>query len=205
MVVVGGEATSAGRPINGGAVRPRLPRRGASKSPIALQVVAQTTLASARQWCGSKGAYNRPSYPCYYCTYRGGLLRQGAVDKAKADDQRHAGERQHHHLKVRKAVVGKQRKIVHDMRPKDVPVISRSEPAEGSWWRPCNRGGPGRPTLRAVTGSLPIRVRFSKSRPAQRCSKPLRRPNPAATSGSPLRPLGRRKARSAAGPCWLAP
>jgi hypothetical protein len=33
---------------------------------------------------------------------------------------------------VRKAVVGKQRKIVHDMRPKDVPVISRSEPAEGS-------------------------------------------------------------------------
>jgi len=118
MVVVGGEATSAGRPINGGAVRPRLPRRGASKSPIALQVVAQTTLASARQWCGSKGAYNRPSYPCHYCTYRGGLLRQGAVDKAKADDQRHAGERQHHHLKVRKAVVGKQRKIVHDMPPK---------------------------------------------------------------------------------------
>jgi len=59
------------------------------------------------------------------------------VDKAKADDQRHAGERQHHHLKVRKAVVGKQRKIVHDMPPKDVPVISRSEPAEGSWWRPC--------------------------------------------------------------------
>jgi len=55
------------------------------------------------------------------------------VDKAKADDQRHAGERQHHHLKVRKAVVGKQRKIVHDMPPKDVPVISRSEPAEGSW------------------------------------------------------------------------
>jgi len=39
------------------------------------------------------------------------------VDKAKADDQRHAGERQHHHLKVRKAVVGKQRKIVHDMLP----------------------------------------------------------------------------------------
>ena len=37
---------------------------------------------------------------------------------------------------VRKAVVGKQRKIVHDMRPKDVPVISRSEPAEGSWWQP---------------------------------------------------------------------
>jgi len=35
--------------------------------------------------------------------------------KAKADDQRHAGERQHHHLKVRKAVVGKQRKIVHYM------------------------------------------------------------------------------------------
>ena len=54
--------------------------------------------------------------------------------KAKADDQRHAGERQHHHLKVCKAVVGKHRKIVHDMRPQDVPVISRSEPAEGSWW-----------------------------------------------------------------------
>jgi len=57
------------------------------------------------------------------------------VDKAKADGQRHAGERQHHHLKVRKAVVGKQRKIVH-APPKDIPVISRSEPAEGSWWRP---------------------------------------------------------------------
>ena len=67
--------------------------------------------------------------------------------KAKADDQRYAGERQHHHLKVRKAVVGKHRKIVHDMRPQDVPVISRSEPAEGSWWRPYNRGGPARPTL----------------------------------------------------------
>ena len=87
--------------------------------------------ASARQWCGSKGAYNRPSYPCHYCTYRGGLLRQGAVDKAKADDQRHAGERQHHHLQVRKAVGGKQQ-IVHDTPPKDVPVISRSEPAESS-------------------------------------------------------------------------
>jgi hypothetical protein len=74
-------------------------------------------LGSARQWCGSKGAYNRPSYPCHYCTYRGGLLRQGAVDKAKADDQRHAGERQHHHLEVRKAVGGKQREIVHDMPP----------------------------------------------------------------------------------------
>ena len=120
--------TSAGTAPDGQglAVRPRLPRRGASKSPI-----AQTTLASARQWCGSKGAYNRPSYPCHYCTYRGGLLRQDAVDKAKADDQRHAGERQHHHLKVRKAVVGKQRRIVH-ASPKDIPAISRSEPAEGS-------------------------------------------------------------------------
>src|SRR5262249_8510829 len=66
------------------------------------------------EWCGSKGAYDRPSYPCHYCTHRGGLLRQGAVDKAQADDQRHAGERQHHHLQVRKAVGGKQRKIVHD-------------------------------------------------------------------------------------------
>jgi hypothetical protein len=78
-------------------------------------------LGSARQWCGSKGAYNHPSYPCHYCTYRGGLLRQGAVDKAKADDQRHAGERQHHHLKMRKAVGGKQRKIVHDMPPQRCP------------------------------------------------------------------------------------
>src|SRR5262245_15353745 len=88
--------------------------------------------------CGSKGAYNRPSYPCHYCTYRGRPLRQGAVDKAKADDQRHAGERQHHHLKVRKAVGGKQRKIVHDTLPKDVPVISRSKAAEGSWLPPAN-------------------------------------------------------------------
>jgi hypothetical protein len=40
------------------------------------------------------------------------------VDKAKADDQCHAGERQHHHLQVRKAVGGKQRKIVHDTPPK---------------------------------------------------------------------------------------
>jgi hypothetical protein len=93
-------------------------------------------LASARQWCGSKGAYNRPSYPCHYCTNRDGFLRQGAVDKAKADDQRHAGERQHHHLKVRKAVGGKQRKIVHDTLPKGVPVISRSEAAKGSWLPP---------------------------------------------------------------------
>src|SRR5215831_11368088 len=94
--------------------------------------LAPTRLASARQWCGSKGAYNRPSYPCHYCTSRGGLLRQGAVDKAKADDQRHAGEHQHHHLQVRKAVGGKHRRIVHDTLPEDVPVISRSEPAEGS-------------------------------------------------------------------------
>src|SRR5262245_22894161 len=72
--------------------------------------------------CGSKGAYNRPSYPCHYCTYRGRLLRQGAVDKAKADDQRHAGKRQHHHLQVRRTVGGKQRKIVHDTLPKDIPV-----------------------------------------------------------------------------------
>jgi hypothetical protein len=43
------------------------------------------------------------------------------VDKAKADDQRHAGERQHHHLPVRKAVGGKQRKIVHDMLPQRRP------------------------------------------------------------------------------------
>src|SRR5262249_33250456 len=39
----------------------------------------------------------------------------------------------HHHLQVRKAVGGKQRKIVHDAPPKNVPVISRSEPTEGSW------------------------------------------------------------------------
>src|SRR5262245_14282271 len=85
--------------------------------------------SSKRQWCSSKGAYNRPSYPGHYFTYRGGLLRQGAVDKAKADDQRHAGERQHHHLQVRKAVGGK---IVYNTLPKDIPVISRSEPAQGS-------------------------------------------------------------------------
>src|SRR5262245_51484530 len=97
-----------------------------------LRNLLRKPLASLRQWCGSKGAYNRPSYPCHCSTYRGGLLRQGAVDKAKADDQRHAGERQHHHIQVPKAVGGKQRKIVHDKLPKDVPVISRSEPAEGS-------------------------------------------------------------------------
>src|SRR5262245_29283513 len=68
----------------------------------------------ARQCCGSKGAYNRPSYPCHYCTYRGGVLRQGAVDKTKADDQRHPGERQHHHVQVGHAVGGTQREIVHD-------------------------------------------------------------------------------------------
>ena len=65
--------------------------------------------------CGSKGAYNRPSYPCHYCTYW--LLRQGAVDKAKAYDQRHAGERQHRHLQVRKAVGGLQRRIAYDTFP----------------------------------------------------------------------------------------
>ena len=54
------------------------------------------------------------------------------MDKANADDHRHAGERQHHHLQVRKAVGGSQRKIVHDTLPKTVPVISRREPAEGS-------------------------------------------------------------------------
>src|SRR5262245_59115144 len=69
-------------------------------------------------WCGSKGAYDRTSCPCRYRTYRDGLLRQGAVDEAKADDQRHAGERQHHHPQVGHAVRGKQRKIVHDMIPK---------------------------------------------------------------------------------------
>src|SRR6516164_9696485 len=132
-MVVGGEATSAGRPSTAARTATAAKARGKQK-PNRAAVVAQTTLASARQWCGSKGAYNRPSYPCHYSTYRGGLLRQDAVDKAKADDQRHAGERQHHHLKVRKAVVGKQRRIVH-APPKDIPVISRSEPAEGSWWR----------------------------------------------------------------------
>ena len=91
--VVGGEATSAGRPSTAA----RTATVGKQK-PNRAAVVAQTTLASARQWCGSKGAYNRSSYPCHYCTYRGGLLRQGAVNKAKADDQRHAGEPQHHHI-----------------------------------------------------------------------------------------------------------
>ena len=118
-MVVGGEETSAGRPSTAARTATAAKPRGKRK-PNRAAVVAQTMLASGRQWCGSKGAYNRPSYPCHYCTYRGGLLRQGAVDKAKSDDRPHAGERQHHHLKVRKAVVGKQRKIVHDMRPKDV-------------------------------------------------------------------------------------
>src|SRR5215813_10853276 len=95
----------------------------------------------AGKWCGSKGAYNRPSCPCHYCTYRGGLLRQSAVDKAKADDQRQAGEHQHHHLHVRKALGGKQRQIVHDTSPKDVPVISRSEPAESSCPNPDKTKG----------------------------------------------------------------
>jgi len=90
-------------------------------SPVGTPWMWKITLASARQWCGSKGAYNGPSYPCHYCAYRGGLLRQGAVDKAKADDQRHAGEHQHHHLHMRKAVGGKQREIIHDTLPKDVP------------------------------------------------------------------------------------
>ena len=105
---------------------------GAAARPVYLQqrtyvpaallfALNRKPLAGARQWRGSKGAYNRPSYPCHYCAYRGGLLRQGAVDKAKADDQRHAGERQHHHLQVRKAVGGKQREIIHDTLPKDVP------------------------------------------------------------------------------------
>jgi len=116
-LVVGGEATSAGRPSTAARTATAAKARGKQK-PNRAAVVAQTTLASGRHWRGSKGAYNRSSYPCHYWTYRGGLLRQGAVDKAKADDQRHAGERQHHHLKVRKAVVGKQRKIVHDMPPK---------------------------------------------------------------------------------------
>jgi hypothetical protein len=109
-----------------------LPSHSLSGNLLRVYDETDRMLGSARQWCGSKGAYKRPSYPCHYCTYRGGLLRQGAVDKAKADDQRHAGERQHHHLKVRKAVGGKQRKIVHDMPPKDVPVISRGEAPEGS-------------------------------------------------------------------------
>jgi hypothetical protein len=86
------------------------------------------------------GAYNRPSCPCHYCTYRDGFVRQGAVDKAKADDQRHAGERQHHHLQARKAVGGKQRKIVHDTPPKDVPVISRMRAAgRFSRWHPSHK------------------------------------------------------------------
>ena len=108
-------------------------------APLIDEVVGTARQLAEGGWvnlCGSKGAYNHPSYPCHYCTYRGGLLRQGAVDKAKADDQRHAGEGQHHHLKVRKAVGGKQRKIVHDTLPKDVPVISRSKAAEGSWFPP---------------------------------------------------------------------
>jgi len=41
--------------------------------------------------------------------------------KANADDQRHADECQHHRLEVGKAVGGKQRKVIHDTLPKDVP------------------------------------------------------------------------------------
>jgi hypothetical protein len=36
----------------------------------------------------------------------------GAVDKANADDQRHAGERQHHHLQVRKVVATVNRELI---------------------------------------------------------------------------------------------
>ena len=63
------------------------------------------------------------------------------MDKANADDQRHAGERQHHHLQVRKVVGGKQRKIVHDTPPETIPPISRGEPGEGSWVRAGVRAG----------------------------------------------------------------
>src|SRR5262249_23103074 len=134
--------------------------------------------ACAGKWCSSKGGYNRPSCSCHYCTYRGGLLRQGAVDKAKADDQRHAGERQHHHLQVRKAVGGKQRKIVHDAPPKNVPVISRSEPTEGSW-----PTAPARGVMPAPAGLLfaipPISHHHSRAlpernlrlRPSQTCGQ----------------------------------
>src|SRR5262249_18404885 len=56
-----------------------------------------------------------------------GLLvsRAGALGdargKANADNQRRQDERHCHHLQVGKAVGGKQRKIIHDTLPKDVP------------------------------------------------------------------------------------
>jgi hypothetical protein len=66
----------------------------------------------------------------------GGISRAEAVGdargKANADDQRREDERHCHHLQVGKAAGGKQRKIVHDTFPKDIPIISRGSPAKGS-------------------------------------------------------------------------
>src|SRR5262249_50429017 len=60
-----------------------------------------------------------------------------ARGKANTGDQRREDKRHYHHLQVGHAVGGKQREIVHDTLPIDVPVISRGEPAEGSCrWHP---------------------------------------------------------------------
>ena len=58
---------------------------------------------SARQWCGSKG------------------LQQAALDKAKADDQRDAGEHQHHQLHCVKRLASSSDKLFMTRPPKTVP------------------------------------------------------------------------------------
>ena len=75
-------------------------QQGLTRPTIRQRVGGYSARLRPAAWCGSKGAYDRTSCPCHYRTYRDGLLRQGAVDEAKADDQRHAGERQHHHPQV---------------------------------------------------------------------------------------------------------
>src|SRR5262249_53375173 len=72
--------------------------------------------------------------PTRRCGDRLARLDDGAADRAgtvgdargegNADDQRRADKGHHYHLEVGKAVGGKQRKIVHDKLPKDVPLAS---------------------------------------------------------------------------------
>src|SRR5262249_41837522 len=81
-----------------------------------------------------------------------------AGGKANAGDQRREDERHYHHLQVGHAVGGKQREIVHDTLPIDVPVISRGEPAEGSCrWHPRRDHSRDFPEQRVVASPGPWR------------------------------------------------
>ena len=83
------------------------------------------------------------------------------MDKAKGDDQRQAGNASSTTLRCVRRSAASSEKLFMTCSPRDVPVISRSEAPEGSWWwRPWATGA-ARPTSRSPAP----RIRYWEDRP----------------------------------------